>query len=114
MTFCANARFSFPQRKFKSSSQRFVTYYAAGSVQGFAREFLECSVRVFSAWRANAVPVAEYTAAQIILAAKGYCMAQRHTGNYHATIGIVGAGAIGSLICQKLHEPVHGTAGSKR
>lgn len=92
-------------------------YYAAGSVQGFAREFLECGVRVFSAWRANAVPVAEYTAAQIILAAKGYFMAQRrckqgfypanrqaqhHTGNYHATIGIVGAGAIGSMVCQKL------------
>lgn len=92
-------------------------FYAAGSVQGFAKEFLTCGIRVFSAWRANAVPVAEYTAAQITLAAKGYFTAQRqcrrsfyranrqtqhHTGNYQATVGIVGAGAIGSMVCQKL------------
>ena len=47
-------------------------FYAAGSVQGFARSFLNCGVRVFSAWRANAIPVAEYTVAQIILAGKDF------------------------------------------
>ena len=43
-------------------------FYGAGSVQSFARPFLNCGVKVFSAWAANAVPVAEYTVAQIILA----------------------------------------------
>ena len=34
-------------------------FYGAGSVQGFARPFLKRGVKVFSAWAANAVPVAE-------------------------------------------------------
>jgi phosphoglycerate dehydrogenase-like enzyme len=38
-------------------------FYAAGSVQGFARPFLERHVLVVSAWAANAVPVAEFTLA---------------------------------------------------
>lgn len=45
-------------------------FYAAGSVQGFARPFLEAGVEVFSAWAANAIPVAEFCVAQIILAFK--------------------------------------------
>ena len=95
-------------------------FYAAGSVQTFAGEFLDEGIRVFSAWRANAVPVAEYTAAQIRLALKGYytaqrlyrsgfyranLQAQRHTGNYQAVVGIVGAGAIGSMVCRRLAGP---------
>ena len=47
-------------------------FYGAGTVQSFARPFLNCGVKVFSAWAANAVPVAEYTVAQIILSDKGY------------------------------------------
>ena len=46
-------------------------FYGAGSVQAFARPFLNCGVKVFSAWAANAVPVAEYTVAQILLAKPG-------------------------------------------
>ena len=42
-------------------------FYAAGTVQAFARPFLNRGIRVFSAWAANAVPVAEYTIAQILL-----------------------------------------------
>lgn len=45
-------------------------FYAAGSVQGFARPFLEAGVEVYSAWAANAIPVAEFCVAQIILAFK--------------------------------------------
>ena len=45
-------------------------FYAAGSVQTFARPFLNVGVKVFSAWAANAVPVTEYTVAQIVLANK--------------------------------------------
>ena len=52
-------------------------FYGAGTVQKFARPFLACGVKVFSAWAANAVPVAEYTVAQIILANKGYFLTNR-------------------------------------
>ena len=52
-------------------------FYGAGTVQAFARPFLNCGVKVFSAWAANAVPVAEMTVAQIILANKGYYLTSR-------------------------------------
>ncbi len=93
-------------------------FYAAGSVQAFARPFLEAGVRVFSAATANAVPVAEYTVAQIILACKGYFQAARlykdhhhgaarafseaHPGVYGTKIGLIGAGQIGRLVIQML------------
>lgn len=93
-------------------------FYAAGSVQKFAREFLECSVRVFSAFAANAVPVAQYTFAQIILANKGfYTLCSKNftkdkqkgrdhlaslPGNFMVPVGIIGAGMIGSMVCQRL------------
>ncbi len=95
-------------------------FYAAGSVRDFARPFLECGVKVFSAWMANAVPVAEYTVAQIILANKGFFQVSRlygkgeyfkareafegYKGNYESRIGIIGAGAIGSLVIRMLKE----------
>lgn len=93
-------------------------FYAAGSVQGFAREFLECGVKVYSAWAANAVPVAEYTVAQIILANKGFFASSRfasvgqrdkaldvfsgYRGNFGARIGLIGVGMIGSLVARML------------
>ncbi len=93
-------------------------FYAAGTVQGFARPFLESGVRIFSAWAANAVPVAEYTVSQIILANKGFytqtrLMQQRnlteahrlkasYSGNYDEKIGLIGAGMIGSLVARML------------
>ena len=93
-------------------------FYGAGTVQKFARPFLNCGVRVFSAWAANAVPVAEMTVAQIILANKGYFLTNRlyHEkgrktavnafrkcrGNYGETVGIIGAGMIGKLVIQML------------
>lgn len=92
-------------------------FYAAGSVQYFARPFLECGVKVFSAWAANAVPVAEYTVAQIILANKGFFKTMRYTdkdyanaesklfpGNYDVKVGIIGAGMIGKLVIKMLKD----------
>ncbi len=93
-------------------------FYGAGSVQQFAREFLEEGVAVFSAWAANGVPVAEYTFAQIILAATGF-FGRLHVpgsgntwpnkpdagypGNYETKIGIIGAGMIGKMVIERLH-----------
>jgi len=89
-------------------------FYSAGTVQAFARPFINCGVKVFSAWAANAVPVAEYTAAQIILANKSFFVTSRlfksnshkeaaalfreFPGNYGNKIGIIGAGMIGKLV----------------
>ncbi len=92
-------------------------FYAAGSVQHFAKEFLNCGIRVFSAWKANAVPVAEWTHAQIVLALKGFyrvsaeakqnyrgmqIYAENCGGAYNAKVGIIGVGSIGALVAEKL------------
>ncbi len=95
-------------------------FYAAGSVQGFARPFLSSGVRVFSAWKANAVPVAEYTLAQILLANKNFYACARYEtagdhdsaqavkaqilGNYRCKVGIIGAGMIGKMVAQLLKQ----------
>lgn len=88
-----------------------IIFYGAGSVQGFAREFIESGITVVSAWAANAVPVAEFTVAQIILANKGYYqrLGRRHVnysfkGNYNTDIGIIGAGMIGKLVIKLLEN----------
>lgn len=92
-------------------------FYGAGTVQKFARPFLNCGVRIFSAWAANAVPVAEYTVAQILLANKGFFKTMRYTdrkaarseyakfpGNYNVKVGIIGVGMIGRLVIEKLKD----------
>ncbi len=95
-------------------------FYAAGSVQAFARPFLARGVQIFSAWASNAVPVAEYTVAQIILANKGFYRTCRlmsggdpkaakkqfraMPGNYGARVGILGAGMIGKMVLRRLRD----------
>ena len=94
-------------------------FYAAGSVQGFARPFLNSKVRIFSAWGANAIPVAEYTAALVELSAKGFFKASslidskegyakavdisnKYPGNYELQVGIIGAGMVGKNVIKRL------------
>lgn len=92
-------------------------FYSAGTVQYFARPFLESGVKIYSAFAANAVPVAEYTFAQITLAAKGFyqsakfyhllplyslAFANSSTGIFDCKVGLVGLGAIGQSVAQKL------------
>ena len=94
-----------------------VLFYSAGTVQYFAEPFLKCGVRVFSAFAANAVPVAEYTVSQITLALKGYFQSakkykpllpsafvhsQNCTGAYGAKVGLAGLGTIGTLVAERL------------
>lgn len=90
-------------------------FYAAGSVQGFALSLLERGITVVSAWLANAVPVAEFTLAQVLLASKGYFRnarefhtthefrgAHRGPGAYGETVALLGAGAVGREVIRLL------------
>lgn len=94
-------------------------FYAAGSVQCFARPFLRRGITVISAWGANAVPVAEFTLAQILLATKGYfrntqdCRSPEKRikgdvftgkGNFGETIAVLGAGMIGKTLIRLLKD----------
>lgn len=92
-------------------------FYAAGTVKGFARPFLERKITVCSAWGANAVSVAEFCLAQTLLACKGYFANTRDCRNpernragvaalgpgaYGETVAIIGAGQIGRCLISLL------------
>lgn len=90
-------------------------FYAAGTVQSFARPLLERGITVVSAWAANAVPVAEFCLAQIILANKGYFAntrqinspetwrsAYRGPGNYGERVALIGLGMISRRLIELL------------
>ena len=92
-------------------------FYAAGTVQAFARPFMKRGVKIFSAWGANAVPVAEVTTALIVLANKGVFHTMHrggapdwpehdrgtpHPGNFGVSVGIIGAGMIGGMVIERL------------
>lgn len=94
-----------------------IVFYAAGTVQYFAKPFFDCGVRIFSAFAANAVPVAEYTVSQIILASKGFYQGakryrlalpssfihtQKSRGNFDINVGLAGLGTIGSMVAERL------------
>ena len=97
-------------------------FYAAGSVQSFARPLLARGVAIYAAWGANAVPVAEVALAQILLANKGFfrfrsgpktpagteaerAEAGAYPGNVGCRVGLLGAGGrIGSLVAEALRS----------
>ena len=73
----------------------------------FARDCFDNNVKVFSAWLANAIPVAEYCLGQILLSLKGYFRSERlfHSpenynkssvgpGIYGETVALIGSGAV--------------------
>jgi len=87
-------------------------FYAAGATDGFARPLLEKNIVLTSSWQANAIPVAEFCLAQILLALKGFFRNSReltgpeHWGNsanskaftgsgiFEERVALIGAGAI--------------------
>jgi phosphoglycerate dehydrogenase-like enzyme len=84
-------------------------FYAAGTVNGFAQPLLEHGITICSAVEANAIPVAEFCLAQILLSCKSYfantqdCRRGPWTnhskissgpGVYGETIALLGIGAI--------------------
>jgi len=97
-----------------------VVFYAAGMTDYFATPLLARKIKVVSAWQANAVPVAEFCLAQILLGCKGYFRNQRDyidpacfsmlanhhpaPGNYQESVALIGAGAISTTL-QRLLEP---------
>ena len=95
-------------------------FYAAGSVKCFATpESYKRGILISSAWQANAIPVAEYSHATILLGLTGFWSSQRlaragkfshqHSpvaGAFHSNVGLVSLGAIGRLVAGHLakHE----------
>ncbi|MFW5802823.1 MAG: hydroxyacid dehydrogenase [Verrucomicrobiota bacterium] len=92
-------------------------FYAAGSVRNFARPLLERGIVVASSWAANAIPVAEFTLAQILLSMKryfrntllatspeGYGMKGEPPipGIFDETVALLGAGMIGRKVIELL------------
>ncbi|MCD8481841.1 MAG: hydroxyacid dehydrogenase [Verrucomicrobia bacterium] len=93
-------------------------FYGAGSVKGFVTEELwDRGILVTSAYAANAVPVAEFTFAEIILSLKRYWEHLRFSrtserwraneqviGTFGSTVGIISLGAIGRMVCKRLQS----------
>ena len=90
-----------------------VLFYAAGATEGFVRPLLRHGILCSSAWQANAIPVAEFTFAQILLGLKGVQRLSRRLGQeriwardhlvgpgaYGARVGLIGDGAIARRVC---------------
>jgi phosphoglycerate dehydrogenase-like enzyme len=96
-----------------------VVFHAGGSVKFLVSDaFWERGIRITSAARANAIPVAEFTFAQIILGLKhawrsavATRVAQRYVRQvesipsaYGSTVGILSLGVVGRLVAQRLRS----------
>jgi phosphoglycerate dehydrogenase-like enzyme len=82
-------------------------FYGAGATDAFARPLLKNGIKLASAWKANAVPVAEFTVAQILLSMKNYfsnTWQNRFVGPgcYGETVALIGAGAISQKVQELL------------
>ncbi len=92
-------------------------FYAAGATDHFAAPLLSRGIQVSSAWRANALPVAEFAMAQIILSMKNYfadnrafTAPDRHhvipygPGNYGEKVVLIGNGAVSTHLKRLLES----------
>ncbi len=88
--------------------------YGAGSVRGFTTpECWERNIVVSSAWKINAIPVAEFAASAVILSLKRVWHHVRQNswtrvspipGAYGTQVGICSLGAIGRLVAGRLQS----------
>lgn len=97
--------------------------YSAGSIRSFVTdESWKRGIRIFSAAKANAIPVAEYTLAQIILGLKQALplrirearawkaadpMKASMVGNFHSRVGLISYGSIARLVRRLLRNLQH-------
>jgi len=93
-----------------------IVFYGAGSIRYFATEAAwDRGITICSAWAANAVPVAEFTLAQITLGLKRvwhHALAIRQAQNwvnpvpvpgaYGSTVGLISLGMIGRMVAERL------------
>ncbi len=96
-------------------------FYCAGSIRNVKTEACyDRGIRFFSAWGANAIPVAEFTFAQIILSLKSFFTSAvvaeapiitgslssdtTPTGGYGSTVGLISIGQIGRLVAKHLRS----------
>lgn len=94
-------------------------FYAAGTVKKFGQPYLSQGVKIFSAWRANGIAVAEFTVGQILLSGKRYfqncrdCREPelRELGNSHLptglgvygeTVALIGCGVVARNVIRML------------
>ncbi|MBN1516613.1 hydroxyacid dehydrogenase [Candidatus Sumerlaeota bacterium] len=94
-------------------------FYAAGASKHFRETYLELGVRVITATRVNAIPVAEFCLGQILLAMTGYFRNTREAkdplsasplngfagpGNFNETVALIGEGSVSEKL-QELLRP---------
>ena len=95
-------------------------FYGAGSIKGFATEAMwERGISVTSANQVNAIPVCEFTLAQIILCSKHVWQLSEEThrcrthpstygreppGMYGSVIGLISLGSIGRMVAERLRS----------
>lgn len=95
-----------------------VLFYAGGRIDHFAAPFHACGIKIVSAIDVHAIPVAEFTVAEILLANKGaflcreilrnegYLAAREHAyqyeGNLYSRVGVLGVGNVGRKVIEYL------------
>ncbi len=92
-------------------------FYAAGSVKGFCDQLFKHKIKIFSAPKANAIPVAQFALGQILLCLNNYFQDNeiihktksrkesylyKAPGVFNESVGIIGAGAIGRALINLL------------
>lgn len=108
---------TFSDEELKAFPNLEAVFYSAGTIKPFAEPFLKRGIKVISAWASNAIPVAEFTVAQIILASKGYWHASKaiksrgkehehprnsYPGMFEIEVALLGGGMIGSHVIKLL------------
>ena len=96
-----------------------IVFYGAGTVKYFAEPFLRRGIQVVTSAQANGEFVADYSASQIQLAAKGFFHNLRvnnysardfhghfpYTGFFEINVGLIGAGMIGRMVIERMKLP---------